>query len=296
MKKYILTLLLFLPILNCRKQIPLSLAGSETMHESILLLSSEFMKQNSSYIVDVRGGGSRLGIEALQAGIVDIAMVSRDLKEDEKMTLDKDNNLEEITVAYDGAAIVVHRSNSLVEIDLETVSKIFRGEINNWKELGGEDLPIVRIRRNQNSGTALFFKERVIQMKDLGPNYYNSELDYYRDSVVVEDQNQIVSQVFQTPGAISYLGMGAANQAIDRVKLLKYKRKKEDDSVTPSIKNLMNRRYRLARGLYLVYKNNDKKSVNDFISFVTGEVGQRLILKTGYLRSSLPEVEVKAVE
>ncbi|NBU97643.1 MAG: hypothetical protein EBS19_05400, partial [Spirochaetia bacterium] len=87
---------IFLNISFCKAKEPLSLAGSETMHEMILLLTNEFQKQNQNYLTDVRGGGSKLGIDALIGGIVDIAMVSRVLKPEEKESLNQDKNLEEI--------------------------------------------------------------------------------------------------------------------------------------------------------------------------------------------------------
>ncbi len=286
--------LVFLILFSCKKQETLSLAGSETMHEMVLLLSNEFSKEHTDYLPDVRGGGSKIGIMALTAGITDIAMVSRDLKPDELLDLNKDSNLEEIIIGYDGAAIVVHSSNPIQKINLELASDIFTGKITNWKELGGADLPIETVVRNRNSGTGLFFKEHVVQKKDLGAQFYDPSAEFNPNSIVVDDNIELINRVASTPGAISYLGMGSANQAGSKIKLLSYSRKDSDEPILPSIENVLNRKYRLARGLYLVYKNENKKSVDEFISFATGEKGQKLVLKSGYLRSALEEVEVKS--
>jgi phosphate transport system substrate-binding protein len=88
--------------------------------------------------------------------------------------------------------------------------------------------------------------------------------------------------------------MGSAGQAGSRIKLLLYSKKETDEPILPSIENVFNRKYRLARGLYLVYKNENKKSVDEFISFATSEKGQLIVSKSGYLRSALEEVQVKA--
>jgi phosphate transport system substrate-binding protein len=128
--KTILVILVLSSIFSCKKKEPITLAGSETMHEMVLLVSNEFAKEYSEYIPDVRGGGSKIGITALMAGITDIAMVSRDLKPDELLDLNKDSNLEEIIIGYDGAAIVVHSTNPIQKINLELASDIFTGKIN----------------------------------------------------------------------------------------------------------------------------------------------------------------------
>lgn len=284
--------LLILFFSSCVKKETLSLAGSETMHEMVLQLTNQFMKENSSYIVDVRGGGSQLGIDALEAGIVDIALVSRPLLPTEKDTLNSSNNLEEIVVAYDGAAIIVHPDNPMEEIDLDTASRIFSGKVSTWKEINGVDESIETVIRNKNSGTGMYFKEHVVRKKDLGVSFYDNSIEFSPTSIVVEDNLELIKKIASSPGGISYVGMGYANESNGRIKVLKYKKKKEDEAFLPTISNLISRKYKIARGLYLVYKSNNKKSIDDFISFATGERGQKLIIKSGYLRSSLDEVEV----
>ena len=285
---------IFLNISFCKAKEPLSLAGSETMHEMILLLTNEFQKQNQNYLTDVRGGGSKLGIDALIGGIVDIAMVSRVLKPEEKESLNQDKNLEEIVIAYDGAAIIVHPDNPINSIDLLTLSDIFTGKIKNWKELGGDDIPIETVIRNNFSGTGLFFKEHVVQKQDLGDSFFDPSATYTSSAIVVDDNIELANKVAGLRGSISYIGMGSAASSGSKIKIIAYSRKKEDEPVAPTIQNLINRKYRLARGLYLVYKNENKKAVDEFVTFATGEVGQKIILKSGYLRSTLEEVEVKA--
>jgi phosphate transport system substrate-binding protein len=287
-------ILISLNLSYCKAKEPLSLAGSETMHEMILLLTNEFQKQNVNYLTDVRGGGSKLGIDALMGGIIDIAMVSRVLNPQEKETLNQNNNLEEIVIAYDGAAIIVHPDNPINSIDLQTLSDIFTGKIKNWKEIGGDDIPIETVIRNNNSGTGLFFKEHVVQKKDLGENFFDPNATYTSSAIVVDDNIELANKVAGLRGSISYIGMGSAANSGSKIKIIMYSRKKDDEPVAPTITNLINRKYRLARGLYLVYKNENKKAVDEFVTFATGEVGQKIILKSGYLRSTLEEVEVKA--
>lgn len=286
----ILTMLVFA---SCKEKQPLVLSGSETMHEMMIQVSHEFEKENP-YLVTVNGGGSQKGIDDLKAKLTDIALVSRELKEDERQILDRENNLEQVIVAYDGAAIVVNPENKVSEITLEQTSDIFSGKIKNWKEVNGEDLPIEVIIRNDKSGTAAFFKEHVLQKKDLGASQFNSSIEYSKDAIQIKDNYELIEKVTTKKGSISYIGMGWVNNSKGKIKALSYGRTADAEKIAPSVENIIKRKYRLARGLYLVYKNiGGKQGISDFVSFVTSEKGQKAIQTSGYLRSTLPEVEVK---
>jgi phosphate transport system substrate-binding protein len=275
---------------GCKEKLLLS--GSETLHQTALYLANEYMKQTNKYTVEVFGGGSQEGINKLKSKQTDLALISRELTEEEKNYF-KDK-ISIVTVAYDGAGIIVHPSNKVETIHLEQASAIFSGEIQNWKELGGENKPIQVVLRNDMSGTAVFFKEHIVQKKDLAEKY-DPKRDYIKNAKIVQDNSELIDYISKTPNSIGYIGMGWANSAKDKVKLLKYSRHPEEEKVVPNLENIINRKYKLARGLFFVYETNNSKA-EDFISFCTSEKGQQAIQKTGYLRSTLPEVEVKASE
>lgn len=273
----------------CGKKEKITLTGSETLHQTALYLTNEYAKQNNKYSLEVFGGGSQEGINKLKKKETDIALVSRELTEEEKVFFGE--NISFITVAYDGAGIVVHPSNKVEELDLEQISSIFTGNAKNWKDLGGVDAPISVVIRNDMSGTAAFFKEHIVQKKDL-PGKFDSKLDYSSDAKIVQNNSELIDYISKNPNSVGYIGMGWANSSSDKVKLLKYGRKPEDEKVVPNLENIVQRKYKLARGLSFIYENTNQK-VEDFISFCTSEKGQQAIQKTGYLRSTLPEVEVK---
>ncbi|MCX7997823.1 MAG: phosphate ABC transporter substrate-binding protein [Leptospiraceae bacterium] len=280
---------LLLTFLNCKKE-SITLTGSETLRDTANYLANEFMKHNRKYSLSVYGGGSQEGINKLRSKQTDIALVSRELTAKEKEEFGA--NLIQVVVAYDGAGIIVNPQNPIEEIYLEQVSDIFTGKITNWKELGGRDFPIEIVIRNEMSGTAAFFKEHIVQKKDLGADKFEQNADYTKNARVVKDNYELVDYISKNPNSIGYIGMGHAHLAKDKVKLLKYSRFPDEEKVIPSIQTIIQRKYKLARGLYFLYLAENTK-VEEFITFATSEQGQQAIQKMGYLRSTLPEVEVK---
>lgn len=291
LKFLILSFLLF----NCKKSETIKITGSETMHSMILQVSNEFSKENSNMHVEVKGGGSGEGIQDLISGIVDIAVSSRDLDESEFEKLNKDHNLESIIVAYDGAAFVVHPSNPIDKITLAEAADIFSGKVKNWKEVGGKDAPIDVFIRDSYSGTAQYILDQVVRKLNLSQlDYFNNKKSQYLASAkVMINNDEIIDQVNKNPNSISYMGMGIANMK-SNLKLLKYAKLKQDEAVSPNIENIINRKYKLSRALRLFYKTSKATKKNEeFVNFILSEKGQKTILQSGYLRSTLEEVEVK---
>jgi phosphate transport system substrate-binding protein len=291
---FLLSIQIFLT--NCKKSETITVSGSETMHSMILLVSNEFQKLNNHYKVDVRGGGSGEGIKELISGLTDIALSSRELDESEIEKLDKDNNLESIIVAYDGAALVVNEKNPLNQITLEEASGIFTGKIKNWKELGGNDEPILVGIRDTYSGTSHYIKEQVVRKLNLNKDEYfkNKKNEFSKDSKIMINNDEINDFISKNTNAISFMGMGIANLKTN-LKLLKYAKTKKDEAYLPNIENVINGHYKLSRPLRAIYKatKSNKKS-EELVNFLLSEEGQKSVLKSGYLRSTLPEVEVKA--
>ncbi|MDX1959283.1 MAG: phosphate ABC transporter substrate-binding protein [Leptospiraceae bacterium] len=292
MKSIIVFLLIIAGTFNCKKEV-LTVSGSETMHEMILQVSQAFMKQNSNFLVDVKGGGSIDGLEKLVSKQANIALVSLEPNSAEVTAIAKNQKFENVVIGYDGAAIVVHPSNSLNDIHLEDVAKIFSGEVKNWKEVGGKDQPILLILRNDKSGTSYYFKEHILRKKDLGLNYYSPYSEFSTDARIAKDNSELIDILSKESGGIAFIGMGFLPDKKDKIKSLRYARKQKDEFVEPTLENVLQRKYRLSRGLYLIYPENTEKKILDYITFATSEEGQKAILKSGYLRSTLPEVRVE---
>jgi phosphate transport system substrate-binding protein len=293
----ILSIFVILFILDCGPKEVLTISGSETMHGMAEYLAKDFEKENSKIRVEISGGGSMEGIQRLIHHKSDIALSSRELYEDEYETLNKDGNLEKLTIAYDGVAIVVHPSNSVSQLDAKLISEIFQGKITNWKSFGGKDEPIKVVMRNDKSGTLSYFTDHVLKQKNLGIEAYskNSKSVYAKNAQIVSDNYEMTDVISKFPNAIGFMGMGSAIvENKGRIKTIRYANTAKDEFVEPSIDNVYNRKYRLSRGLYMIYRSDRTERVEEFASFLTGEKGQELILKRGFLRASLPEVEVKA--
>ncbi|GBF51625.1 phosphate ABC transporter protein PstS [Leptospira ryugenii] len=260
-------------------------------------LAAEYEESHSSIKVTVEGGGSESGIDRLRKGEIDLAISSRDLNQAEFDDLRKTGNLDKVRVAYDGVAIVVNPSNPVAKLHLSQISDILSGTAKNWKEVGGSDAPIQLVIRNDKSGTQDYIENHILRQKDLSPADFekHKSRNFSPTAKIVKDNAEMAKFISENPNAVGYMGMGSAvidNK--DKLKSLEYAKRPNDPYVTPSIKNVYERKYRLSRELFVVYKTDQGGKIDEFITFITGEQGQALILKSGYLRASLPEVEVNA--
>lgn len=296
--------ILFIILWGCKPKETLTIGGSETLHGTLDYLASAYEKENPNIRVEVIGGGSQVGINLLKEGKIDMAISSRDLTEEELVELNQEENLEKLIIAYDGIAIVVHPDNPLQKITAKETSDIFSGQIQDWSKLGGKPGSIQPIVRNDNSGTLRFFTNYVLKGKLLAslPEYSKKakefeSREFASNALAVKDNQDMANAIAQNPNSIGFMGMGSALvENKGKVKVLDFARHEKEPYVTPSPKNVLERKYKLSRGLYAIYKSENKEKVEAFTTFLTSNKGQELILKRGYLRASLPEVEVKASE
>ncbi|WCL50076.1 phosphate ABC transporter substrate-binding protein [Leptospira sp. GIMC2001] len=285
--------------INCGPKEVLTITGSETMHPMLSFLGKEFERTNSNIKVQVFGGGSLEGIRSLQEGKTDIALSSRELSEQEARTLNQWGDLEKLTIAYDGVAIVVHPSNPIAKLSNSEISEIFSGKVTEWTNQTGSDKKIKVVVRNDNSGTLYYFSEHVLRMRDLGEKIYeaNRKNQFVATAKIVKDNYEMADFIASNPNAIGFMGMGSALlENKGKVKTVSYALKQTDPYIDPSIENVLNRKYRLSRALNMIYKADLHPRTDAFATFLTSEEGQKLILKSGYLRASLPEVEVKSTD
>ena len=141
--------------------------GSDTVLPVAQQTAERFMNQHPDARVTVTGGGTGVGISALMDHTTDIAMASRPIKFSEKMKIKgAGEEVDEVIVAYDALAVVVHPSNPVKQLTRQQLEDIFRGKINNWKQVGGDDRKIVVYSRETSSGTYEFFKESVLKNKN----------------------------------------------------------------------------------------------------------------------------------
>ena len=176
--------------------------GSDTVLPIAQQTAERFMTLNPNARVTVTGGGSGVGISALLDETTDIAMASRGIKFSEKMKAKAaGEELEEIPVAYDALAVVVHPSNPVKQLTRRQLEDIFRGKITNWKQVGGDDRKIVVYSRETSSGTYEFFKESVLKNK----NYMSSSLSMPATGAIIQSAMWVLPMYRPTSRPLPYL-------------------------------------------------------------------------------------------
>ncbi|MCX7871721.1 MAG: phosphate ABC transporter substrate-binding protein [Verrucomicrobiae bacterium] len=252
--------------------------GSDTMVNLAQAWAEAYKKVSPNVEVEVSGGGSGVGIAALIKGTVDIANSSRDLKPSEAEQAKKNTGKEpkESTVGFDALAIYVHKDNPLNEITIEQLREIFAegGKITKWSDLGitipgVKDDTIVRVSRQSSSGTYEFFREHVLNNKDfkLGSRDMNGS-------------KEVVELVSSTPTAIGYSGMGYATP---KVKMLKVSQKAGDPAYSPTVENVLNKHYPIARSLHLYTLGEPQGEIKKYIDWILSDEGQKIVQETGYV-------------
>ncbi len=237
-------------------QATVSTDGSTSMEKVIGYLSEAYMDENKNVKVTYNPTGSGSGIQAVSEGRCDIGLSSRDLKDDEKQ------NLEETVVAIDGIAIIVNPENTVEDLSVEQIGKIYTGEITNWKEVGGEDKPIVPIGREAASGTRDGF-ESITGTKDKCK--YSQELTSTGD---------VIQTVSGNPNAIGYASLAAVK---DTIKVLSV------EGVKPSKETIQDKTYKIQRNFVLVTRKGTALSTDaqKFFDFATSSAADSLIEKAG---------------
>lgn len=250
------TALLAGAVTGCGEKESVATDGSTSMSKVIGALGEAF-ENDMGITVTYNATGSGAGIGAVEEGRCDIGLSSRDLKDDEKA-----KGLEATVLAYDGIAMIVNKSNPVSDLKLEDIAKIYKGEIKNWKEVGGNDAAIVLIGREAGSGTRDGF-ESITDTKD--KCVYRQELPSTGD---------VITTVAGNPGAIGYASLASVK---DTVKALTI------GGVAPSEETVKNGSYVIQRPFVLVTKKGVKlsDSAEKFMSFVTSEKANKIITDAG---------------
>ena len=252
--------------------------GSDTMVNLAQAWAEEYKKVAPDVDVEVSGGGSGVGIAALEKGTIDIANASRNMKPEEIEAAKKNTGKtpKEIIVGYDALAIYVHKDNPLNEITLDQIAQIYMegGAITKWSDLGvtipgasGDE--IVRVSRQSSSGTYEFLREHVLHNKD-----------YKLGSRDMNGSKEVVELVSSTPTAIGYSGMGYATPA---VKMLKVKKTANDPAYEPSVANALAKSYPIARSLQVYTLGEPQGAVKKYIDWMLSDVGQKVVETSGYV-------------
>ena len=231
--------------------------GSTSMEKVIGALGEAFETENSGVTFTYNPTGSGTGITAVSEGRCDIGLSSRALKDEET-----EKGLKGTVLAYDGIAVIVSNDNPVNDLSIETIAKIYTGEITNWKDVGGNDAEIVLIGREANSGTRDGF-ESVVGVEE--------QCKYRQELTATGD---VISAVAGNPNAIGYASVASVK---DTVKALKV------EGVTPNETTIKDGTYKIQRPFVLVTKEDTKLSdtAEAFYGFCLSEEAKEIITNAG---------------
>lgn len=251
--------------------------GSDTIVNLALAWAERYQTIKPDVQISVTGGGTGTGLTALVNKSVDIANASRQIKAEEMEAAQKAGlNPQEFIIARDAIAVIVNPENPVQQLTLTQLSAIYRGEITNWKEVGGEDRPIVKLSRETNSGTHVFFLETVIR---LGSK--EDKTIFSADTLLLPSSEGIISEVRENPNAIGYDGLGYVTS---EVKMLAVSSLDSPDIfVIPSAATVADGSYMISRNLYMYTPDEPSGEVKTYIDWILSPEAQQIVKDLGFV-------------
>jgi phosphate transport system substrate-binding protein len=250
--------------------------GSDTMVNLALAWAEAYQGGHPEVRLSVTGGGSGTGIAALINGTVDIANASRAIKQEEREEAQANGaDPTEFVVARDAIAIVVNPANPVNQLSLTQLSALYRGEITNWKQVGGEDRPVVLLSRETNSGTHVFFLEEVVRL-----GQKENKALFSPDTLLMPSSEGIGAEVRQNPNAIGYDGLGYVTPDM---KTLAVAKSDGGSYVLPTIESVNDKSYPIARDLYMYTRGQPAGQVKAYMDWVLGSEAQIIVAQLGFV-------------
>jgi phosphate transport system substrate-binding protein len=250
-----------LPCASCRRHdgSTLNVVGSTSIQPFAEFLAQEHVKKNPGQLVDVQGGGSTAGLQAVTNGLAHIGMCSRSLNAEEA------EQFTPVIIARDGLAIVVNPANPVRGLAIEQLRELFSGRIKNWKEVGGEDEPVRPITREEGSGTRESFVNLVMGKERIS-----------RRALTQESNGAVKELVKGDPAAVGYMSLGLVGKELKALPI---------DGAKPTAENVLAKSYKLARPFLFVTKGPPTPEAQRFIDFVLSAEGQRMLESEGLIRA-----------
>ncbi|HET7009990.1 MAG TPA: PstS family phosphate ABC transporter substrate-binding protein [Anaerolineales bacterium] len=250
--------------------------GSDTMVNLALAWAEAYQTRRPGLSLSVTGGGSGTGIAALINGTVDMANASRRIKPEE-VAQARANGVEpvEFVVARDAIAIVIHTQNPVRQLTLDQIADIYAGRINNWSEVGGEDRPIVRLSRETNSGTHVYFLEEVLRHGDP-----DDETFFSADTLLLPSSEGITREIAYNHNAIGYDGLGYVT---DDVRVVAVGDSPAGPFILPSAETVNRQEYLIARDLYMYTAGEPTGGLLEYLEWIMSEEGQAIVTELGFV-------------
>ncbi len=269
-KSLLLLILVIATLINAET---LVIKGSNTVYPIAQLWVEQFQKMYPNVTATLEGAGSSTGISALLNGTCDIANSSRFLKAGEVEQMHKNSRyFVPLVIAYDGIAVIVNPNLGIDSISIETLNKIYTGQITEWSQVDPK-LPkktIAAYSRNTASGTFEVWLEKVLKGEKLSPRIQ-----------MLESSQAEIESVAKNQYAIAYTGMGYVTSQVKALKV---------EGIDPTIENVLSGKYPLSRPLFVFFDlsrfNNmwpENNVIADYIRFILSPEGQKLVEKAGYI-------------
>ncbi|MEZ4323107.1 MAG: phosphate ABC transporter substrate-binding protein [Myxococcota bacterium] len=249
---------MFLFLLACSPSTPpLTLAGSSTIRPLAEVAAERFEAAHPGQRVSVQGGGSGVGVSAARSGLADIGMVSRSLKDDEA-------DLEKVTIARDGIALIAHASRAGTTLTTQQVFDIYTGVVSTWPD----GAPITVVNKEEGRSTRELFE-------------HHFHIERFRDDLVVIGPNgQAISTVASDPDALAYVSIGSAAQAeADGIPV----RRLGVDGIAATVASVRDGSWPLSRELNLVTHGAPGPVAAEFIAFLGSPAGQALVVAEDFV-------------
>ena len=256
--------------------------GSDTIVNLALAWAEAYQKIHPNVSLSVTGGGSGTGISALINGTTDIANASRQIKPEEITTIQAaGSDPVEYIIARDAIAVIVHLDNPIDNLTLQQISDIYSGKINNWSELGGEDRTIVRLSRETNSGTHVYFLEEVLRLGDNSNNTLFSP-----DTLLLPSSEVISAEIRDNPNTIGYDGLGYVTPDM---KVIAVAIDSDNTPIIPSIESVNNDTYPISRNLYMYTAGEPPTYIKDYLDWIQTPEAQLIVMDLGFVPLEINE-------
>jgi len=253
--------------------------GSDTLVTVAQAWAEEYSKVAGGTVVTVTGGGSGTGINAMINGTVDIANASRKMKTSEFDTA-RAAGIEPVEhiVGFDALAVYVHKDNPIESITIEQLADIYgeNGKVTKWSEIGvdmGDNDEIVRVSRQNNSGTYVYFRNTVL----------GKQGKYKLGSLDLHGSKDVVELVEKTAGAIGYSGLAYANEHVKLVPVAM----NGNAAVIPSVETAVDGTYPIARPLMMYTNGEPTGAIKEYMDWILSSTGQAIIKDKGYAPVSM---------
>jgi phosphate transport system substrate-binding protein len=243
----------------------LDIKGSTTVLPIAQKVAEAYMNQFPDVKISISGGGSGNGIKALIDGSTDIADSSRFIKDKEvALAVEKGRYPVPFAVAYDCIVPVVHPTNAVNDLTLDQLKAIYKGEIKNWKAVGGPDRSIVVISRDTSSGTYEVWEEKVMKKERVYPG-----------ALLQASNGAVVQAVSNNKNAVGYIGLGYINSSVKAVTV---------NNIKGSAESTLNGTYPISRALYMFTNGWPTGDTANFINFMLHpQKGQKYVKEAGFV-------------